>query len=145
MVVAAVLAATNECREDLGPQAKGDIFALKAFCQRHQLTITSKNTAEDEKNDYEDRKRKLLEQLQKGNQKKKSKSGDNSSNTSKRHVKKYKTHKISLGLLHYSEEKEWYVAVRLSSGGGTRKLDVGSHFTKDMLIEEGKKTILSKW
>ena len=29
--------------------------------------------------------------------------------------------------------------MRLSSGGGTRKLDVGSHFTKEMLIEEGKK------
>ena len=57
MDVAAVLAATNECLEDLGLQAKGDIFALKAFCQRRQLTITSKNTVEDEKNDYEGRKK----------------------------------------------------------------------------------------
>jgi hypothetical protein len=57
MHVAAVSSATHECLTDLGLHAKGDIFALKAFCHRRQLTFTSKNLVDDEKNDYEDRKR----------------------------------------------------------------------------------------
>ena len=141
MDVAAVSSATHECLTDLGLHAKGDIFALKAFCHRRQLTFTSKNLVDDEKNDYEDRKRKLLAQLQTGSQKKRNKSVDkhSSSSMSKRPVEKYKTRKIFLGWLHYSENKERFVAVRLNSGGGTRRLDVGSHFNKEMLIEEGKK------
>ena len=142
MDVAAVSSATDECLTDLGLYAKGDIFALKAFCHRRQLTFTNKNVVDDEKNDdYEDRKRKLLEQLQAGNQKKRNKSVDkhSSSSMSRNPVEKYKTRKISLGWLHYSEEKGRFVAVRLNNGGGTRRLDVGSHFNKEMLIEEGKK------
>jgi hypothetical protein len=42
MDVAAVSSATHECLTDLGLHAKGDIFALKAFCHRRQLTFTSK-------------------------------------------------------------------------------------------------------
>ena len=141
MDVTAISSATCECLTELGLQAKGDVFALKAFCNRRQLTSTSKNAVDGEKNNYDDRKQKLLEQLQKGNQKKRKRSAEkhSSSTKCKGTVEKYKTRKISLGWLHYSEEKERFVAVRLSSGGGTRRLDVGSHFSKEKLIEEGKK------
>lgn len=141
MDITAVSSATSECLADLGLKAKGDIFALKAFCNRRQLTGITKNAVTDGKTDYEDRKRKLLEQLQQGHQKKKKQSADkhSSSTISKGTVEKYKTRKISLGWLHYCEEKQRFVAVRLSNGGGTRRLDVGSHFSKDMLVEEGKK------
>lgn len=143
MDVTAISSATCECLSELGLRAKGDVFALKAFCNRRQLTsnTTSKNAVDGEKTNYDDRKRKLLELLQKGNQKKRNQSAEkhSSSTISKGTVEKYKTRKISLGWLHYSEEKERFVAVRLNSGGGTRRLDVGSHFSKEMLIEEGKK------
>ncbi|CAB3979646.1 Hypothetical predicted protein [Paramuricea clavata] len=94
MDVAAVSSATHECLTDLGLHAKGDIFALKAFCHHRQFTFTSKNVVYDEKNDYEDRKRELLAQLQTGSQKKRNESVDKHSRSSmsKRPVEKYKTH-----------------------------------------------------
>ena len=82
MDVAAVSSATNECLTDLGLHAKGDIFALKAFCYRRNVTNKNVDLVDDEKNDYEDRKRKLLEQLQTGNQKKRTKSTDKHSSSS---------------------------------------------------------------
>lgn len=143
MDVTAVSSATHECLADLGLQAKGDIFALKAFCDRRQLAITNKSPVNDEKANYEDRKKKLLELLQKGNKRSKNVGENSSSTMSKAPVERCKTRKISLGWLHYSEEKERFVAVRLSGRGGTRRIDVGSHFSKDRLIEEGKKLFYS--
>ena len=50
-----MLFATDESLQDLGLTAKGDIFAVKAFCQRQSKMH---QTVED---DYEERKRKLVE------------------------------------------------------------------------------------
>ena len=57
MDIEAISFATNDSLLELGIKAKGDVFALKAFCQRH--LSTSKLTTD---NDYTERKRKLVEE-----------------------------------------------------------------------------------
>lgn len=90
--------------------------------------------------DFEERKRKLLEQLQNGKQKKKVKSNEKttSSTTAKASAERLKTRRISLGWLHFSKVQKRYVAARLRNGGGTRKLNVAQNSTKELLIDEGK-------
>ena len=93
-----MLFATDESLQDLGLTAKGDIFAVKALCQGQSKMH---QTVED---DYEERKRKLVEELQKGRERVKSrKTKAASSNTlSQNTVKKesVKKRKITLGWMH---------------------------------------------
>jgi len=60
MDVEAVLFATDESLQDLRLTSKGDIFAVKAFCHRQS------KMHQNEEDDYEERKRKLVEELKKG-------------------------------------------------------------------------------
>ncbi|KAK3732867.1 hypothetical protein QZH41_002221 [Actinostola sp. cb2023] len=65
MDVEAVSFASNEAIHQLGLEAKGDVFALKAFRQRH----ISKQDQVHAVCGYDDRKRKLIEVLKKGREK----------------------------------------------------------------------------
>ena len=131
-----MLFATDESLQDLGLTAKGDIFAVKAFCQRQSKMH---QTVED---DYEERKRKLVEELQKGRERVKSRKTKAASNNShsQNTVKKesVKKRKITLGWMHYSTKEKRFITVRLASGGGTRRVDVPGHSTKEDLIEEAR-------
>ena len=144
MDVEAVLYATEESLQDLGLTAKGDIFAVKAFCQWR----TQSHDPKEE--DYEDRKRKLVEELKKGREKGKHKKTEaaNSvtnnldSDSDQRATKgpsARKSRKITLGWMHYSSKEKRFVTVRLNNGGGTRRIDVPFDSTKQDLIAEGKK------
>ena len=150
MDVEAVLYATEESLQDLGLTAKGDIFAVKAFCQRR----TKSHDPKEE--DYEDRKRKLVEELKKGREKGKYKKTEaaNSvtnnldSDSDQRATKgpsARKSRKITLGWMHYSSKEKRFVTVRLNNGGGTRRIDVAFDSTNQDLIAEGKKIIFSRW
>lgn len=75
MDVEAVLYATDESLQDLGLKAKGDIFALKAFCQCQ--TRMHQKVGDD----YEERKRKLVEERQRGREKVKSRKTEKASSS----------------------------------------------------------------
>ncbi|KAK3730141.1 hypothetical protein QZH41_015851 [Actinostola sp. cb2023] len=136
MDVEAVSFASNEAIHELGLEAKGDVFALKAFCQRH----ISKQDQVHADCGYDDRKRKLIEVLKKGKEKRKyTKTEDrDSASHSASSVKTRKTRKIILGWMHYIHNQSRFVTVRLNNGGGTRKIDLPSNASKDDIIQEGK-------
>jgi len=50
-----------------------------------------------------------------------------------------KKRKITLGWMHYSTKEKRFITVRLTSGGGTRRVDVPGHSAKDDLIAEARK------
>lgn len=90
----------------------GDVFVLKA--------VAEKTTLQDEKpkDDKEERKRKLLEILQKkadGSKPKRTCTKDNSGKTAARP----KTRRIQLGLMSYDARNNKYKRVSLVKGGGT--------------------------
>ena len=119
MDVEAILYATNESLPDLGLTAIGDIFAVKAFCQRQ--TRMHQNVD----NDFEERKRKHVEELKKGREKVKSMktetaggassnsslSRNNASEPQKDRVKKTK---ITFGWMHYSSKEKRFIMLRLN-------------------------------
>ena len=128
--------ASEKCLEDFGLQRKGDIFALKAFAQKH--STQSVNTA------YEERKRKLIDQLRKGKKsgpkEKKQKIDSKMANISNTvGSKATKTRKVTLGWMHSSSRGERHVTVRATQGGGTRRVDFSLDATKDDIIAEGRK------
>lgn len=139
MDVEALSFATDDFIEELGLTAKGDIFALKAFCQRHTIASTSTPVIDVKKTDFEERKRKLLEQLEIGKSKKKVKSNEKSSSSCTSTNTGVKTRKISLGWLNYSERQKRFVPVRQINGGKSRRLSVATNANKQDIIEEGKK------
>ena len=69
-----------------------------------------------------------------------SQSGNNTSE-SQNNVKKetIKKRKVTLGWMHYSLKGKRFITVRLTSGGGTRRVDVPGHSTKEDLIAEARK------
>lgn len=106
----------------------GDVFALKA--------VAEKTTLQDEKpkDDKEERKRKLLEILQKkadGCKPKRTCTEDNSGKTAARP----KTRRILLGLMSYDARNNKYKRVSLVKGGGTRKVDLPVDFNRDDVIK----------
>ena len=108
---AAVLYASDSALDELGLTAKGDLFALRAFCQK---------------------KKKLLEQIFSKRKKKSSSVGARSNSSEKENVK---TRKVLLGWLHYKPEKRKYVMIRTPDGGGTRDVDLPHDSTKEDIVE----------
>ena len=95
-----------------------------------------KTTLQDEKpkDDKEERKRKLLEILQKkadGSKPKRTCTKDNSAKTAARP----KTRRIQLGLMSYDACNNKYKRVSLVKGGGTRKVDLPVDFNRDDVIK----------
>jgi len=142
----AVLFVTSKSLQDLELTAKEDIFAVKAICQGQS------KMHQNVEDDYGERKRKLVEGLKKGRDRVKSRktkaatcsiNSHSRINTSKpqNKVKKesVKKRKITLGWMHYSTKEKRFITVRLTSGGGTRRVNVPGHSTKDDLIAEARK------
>jgi len=122
----AVLFVTGKSLQDLELTAKEDIFAVKAICQRQS------KMHQNVEDDYEDRKRKLVEGLKKGRERVKSRKTKAASinshsriNTSKpqNKVKKesVKKRKITLGWMHYSTKEKRFITVRLTSAKSMKR------------------------
>ena len=134
----AICGADDKILEDLGLCAKGDICALRSFCQDSQTSSTPTTSASPE-NSREERKRKLLSILQSG---KKTRLKQNDAEISKEKKLsgatgcqvKGKTRRIQLGWLHFNKKEERYIHVRTTNGGGTRNMDFPAGFTKDKVL-----------
>ena len=115
---------------DMGLTRKGDMYTLKAMCQK-------KKKFTDDDSEWEMRKRQLLQEIvrEKESRGKKFSRVDDKSTAAK---KMGKTRRISLGLMQYSKKRNEYVSVPYSKGGGTRLIDVPLSMTKEGLIKEGK-------
>ena len=111
----------------------GDAFALKAFVE--------KRISQDEKQqeNKEERKRKLLDILQrKADNSKPKRTKLSSGKTSA----KPKTRRILLGMMNYDAKKKKYTRVSLVKGGGTRKVDLPLDFNKEDVIRYAVKLFL---
>ena len=129
--------------DDLGLKAKGDIFALKAFCKRRLGKTSDESSQKDE---IEEKKRRLVEQLreEKANKKKRRSSSHKSTkdseeeSPSKKKKKNEKSRRVQIGWLHYNCKDSRYVAVRTSKGGGTRRIDINASANKFEVIARAK-------
>lgn len=122
MDLEAVKQSSDDLLKSLGLNCSGDILNLRRFCQQQNKS--------GEDNDNKDRKRKLLEAfLEKRKGKKSSKS---------KVAEKEKTKKIQLGWMHFDQEKNKFVSVRLAKGGGTRDVEVLASASKEHLINEAE-------
>ena len=139
MDVEAIFYATNESLQDLGLTARGDIFAVKAFCQRQ--TKTHQNVDDS----FEERKRKLFEELNKGREKVKSRKTSASSNSS--HARnnasepqkdRVKKRKITFGWMHYSSKEKRFFNGTTEQWRWYRRIDVPGNSTKEDLTAEAK-------
>ena len=104
----------------------GDIFALKAFIEG-----IIKGSPQDNK---EERKRKLIEILQKKADNSKPKRTYTKLNSGKTPARP-KTRRILLGLTTYDMKKKKYTRVSLVKGGGTRKVDLPVDFNREDVIQ----------
>ena len=119
--------------------AKGDLYALRAFCTE------KRDNKSKSRNDQ--RKKELIEILVKGREEKKTTGKKKSQNrlihTSTTNTTQ-KERKISLGWLNYDEKTKKFKHVREIQGGGTRPISVPSSFTKDDVVQTAIKLYLSE-
>lgn len=129
-------------RNEYHIKARGDLYALRAFCEER----------EDKKKKWnnDNKKKELIDMLLKGRKEKKTSGKEKSQNkvkgptcTSDTDITK-KTRKISLGWLNYDEKIKKYKHVREIQGGGTRPISVPSTFTKEDVLQEAINVYLSK-
>ena len=113
---------------DMGLTGKGDMYTLKAMCQKKK-----KSTNDD--SEREMRKRQLLNEIVREKERRTRKFSRIDEKSGK---KMGKTRQISLGLMQHCKERNKYVTVRYSKGGGTRLVDIPFSTTKEELIKEGK-------
>ncbi|XP_044163918.1 uncharacterized protein LOC122948288 [Acropora millepora] len=113
----------------------GDIFALKAFIEG-----IIKGSPQDNK---EERKRKLIEILQKKADNSKPKRTYTKLNSGKTPARP-KTRRILLGLMTYDMKKKKYTRVSLVKGGGTRKVDLPVDFNREDVIQYAVKLVKVK-
>lgn len=114
----AISCSPDSALEELGISKKGDLYALKAFCQKNNSS-----------NAWETRKRALLEEVKQGSLQRVSKSK----------VQKRETRKILLGWKHYDEKKAKFITVVATKGGLMRDIEVPNNAGKNYLIDQGKK------
>ena len=103
----------------------GDMFALKAFIEG-----IIKGSPQDNK---EERRRKLIEILQKKADNSKPKRMCTKLNSGKTPAR-LKTGQILIGLMTYDVKKKKYTRVSLVKGGGTRKVDLHVVFNREDVI-----------
>ena len=110
--------------QELGMSAKGDLLAMRAFCEgKFNAKVSEKESL----------KKKLLDQQLSKRKKKISEAPGSSTRSIKE--KKVKTRRVQLGWLHYKPEKGRYVMVRTSDGGGTRDVDLPRDSTKEDIVD----------
>lgn len=109
--------------QELGMSAKGDLLAMRAFCEgKFNAKVSEKESL----------KKNLDQQLSK---RKKKISEAPGSSTGSIKEKKVKTRRVQLGWLHYKPKKGRYVMVRTSDGGGTRDVDLPRGSTKEDIVD----------
>ena len=113
---------------ELGLKTKGDLYALPLFCEREEKKGKNK--------DMEERKQHLIEKLRstKGSRVKGSASESKKASSSS----SVKPRKFEIGWLHFSEEKGRYLAVRQSTGGGTRSVSLPGISRVSDIIDEAR-------
>ena len=97
---------------ELGLKTKGDLYALRLFCEREEKKGKNK--------DMEERKQHLIEKLRSTKGSRVKGSASESKRVSPSSNIKPRWRKFEMGWPHFSEEKGRYLAVRQSTGGGTR-------------------------
>ena len=112
----AVQYSTQATLKELGLKL-GDVFSLKAFAERR---LSQDESAEQNK---DERKRKLLDFLQKKADHSQPKRSCTNLSSGKASAKP-KTRRVLLGLMKYDMKKKKYTRVSLIKGGGTRKVDL---------------------
>lgn len=121
---------------EFGLYARGDIFALRAFCEQKA------KPEKEKKNEKEERKRKLLDLIRAGRKSKQPKSQLlNVDSVSSKSIKEKK--KIAyIGWMHEKyqtgTEKPKYTQVRANKGGGTRDIYLSSCDTSEDIIAIAK-------
>ena len=110
----------------------GDILSLKAFVTDSE--VNQKNSME--KQEREKRKLELIEQLQSGQGNKSSGTKRNVGSSQTRNVKQRSrtSKKVQVGWMHYNEDQQRYVAVRMSRGGGTRDINMSVQANIEMVL-----------
>ena len=113
---------------ELGLKTKGDLYALRLFCEREEKKGKNK--------DMEERKQHLIEKLRSTKGSRVKGSASESKRVSPSSNIKPRWRKFEMGWLHFSEEKGRYLAVRQSTGGGTRSISLpGTSKTSDIIDE----------
>jgi hypothetical protein len=141
----AICGADDKLLEDLGLCAKGDICALRSYCQGWNSSSTpSGSFTQTPESCRQERKRKLMAILQSG---KKTRLKQNVAETSTKSKKtnnvvtgssvqmKEKTRRIQLGWLHYNKKEDRYIHVRATNGGGTRNMEFPAAYTKENVLQ----------
>ena len=130
MDFAAIKMAKDDDLQSIGLSRKGDVLALRAFAEKNG----EPNSAE-----RDEKKRKLLETLKAKLPRKKSKSKTKVDKMPNAKEDPKLTHrKITIGWQNFDKERNRYVSVRLSKGGGSRDISVPIHSTKTDIIEQMK-------
>ena len=115
---------------ELGLKTKGDLYALCLFCERKEK--------KGENKDMEERKQHLIEKLRStwGSRLKGSASESKIASASSNVKPRWR--KFEIGWLHFSEEKGRYLAVRQSTGGGTRSISLPGSSRMSDIIDEAR-------
>lgn len=122
----AVIYSPDKFLVQLGLERKGDLYALRSFCERKEKTL--------ENRDREERKQILIEKLRQKRRPGTSATSTSTAATGSNNKERYR--KFEIGWLHYSEDRERYIAVRQPTGGGTRSVSMlGESTTTDILLE----------
>ena len=124
----AVNGASDEQLTELGPLRRGDLLSLRSF-----VNEKLRGESRDEK------KRKLLDLLQKKVKSKKKKVEEKvSTEPGPSNQIKDGHRKVQFGWLHYDPQQKRYVGVRLGKGGGTRTVSAKRSSDVHDLIALGK-------
>lgn len=110
----------------LGLERKGDLYALRSFCERKEKSL--------ENRDREERKQILIDRLRQKRRLGSSATSTSTAATGSNNKERYR--KFEIGWLHYSEDREQYIALRQPTGGGTRSVSMlGESTIIDILLE----------
>ena len=113
---------------ELGLETRGDLYALRSFCERKEKQTKSK--------DAEERKQSLIDKIR--CKKVKHSSGPESQKKNTPSSSYGKPRKFELGWQHFSEVQKRFVAVRQSRGGGTRSVSMSGNSTISDILEEAR-------
>ena len=132
MDIGAVIQTQDKEREDLGLIRKGDILSLRGFCERKMRERSDKET-----------KRQLVTELLNKKKSKQRKTITNRVTESKQPQKMMKTRKVQIEWLHFSDDHQRYISVRLQKGGGTREVDVPLNADIQQIIQIAEEIFFS--
>lgn len=138
----AIKGAADQLLQDLGLRAKGDICALRSFCNCSDVSNALPGPSSFSPNSRTEQKRKLLAILQSGKKSRLNKNvaetameKDQKTKTQPPVTIKEKTRRVQLGWLHFNEKEDCFIAVRTTRGGGTRNMDFPAGYKKDDVLQ----------